>query len=57
METRLPTVAEPSPEELEAYQGLSVKDIARLVLCLLIGEELQRKLEALLPRAAGHAAS
>lgn len=48
---------EPPPEELAAYQNLDLKDISRLVLCLLIGDESQKKLAALLPKAAGSAAS
>lgn len=37
---------EPTPEELEAYMGLSSQDIARLVLCLLMEEALRSQLSA-----------
>jgi hypothetical protein len=36
---------------------MSLKDIARLVLCLLIDEEMRRKIASLLPRADGPSAS
>lgn len=48
---------EPSPEELEAYHNMGLKDIVRLVLCLLIGEELRNRLASLLPKADGHCVS
>jgi hypothetical protein len=35
---------EPSQEELNVYIGLSAKDVARIVLCLLIEEALERQL-------------
>jgi hypothetical protein len=39
----------PSPEELEAYLGLSQEEVARVVLCLLIGEALRGQMADIIP--------
>jgi len=39
-----PDVNETFPEGLDAYLDLGAKDIAQLVLCLLVEESLQRRL-------------
>ena len=57
METCITPEAGPAPEELDAYMRLSLKDVARLVLCLLIEEELERRMAELLPRAERQAVS
>jgi hypothetical protein len=46
-------MAQDQPDNLDAYMGLGDKDIARLVLCLLIEEGLRKQLAAFRAEGVG----